>query len=487
MTLPDDLYDRPAPEGARLLARHRLVEAGEAASRLAEGADPEALHDFRVALRRLRSTMRSYRPLLEDTVGGKRRRQVRDVAASTSVARDTEVHIAWLHDVRTDVSSRERTGVDWLLGRLRAREQEAQGQLVGRTLKAFRKVAATLDVELSRWHQVHYLEEPGEVPNFSTFTAELVRRSVSELEARLAEVSDVSDEVAPHEARIAGKRLRYLIEPVIEVLDAGAPLLRRLKGLQDALGDLHDSQVFSRELVAASAEAGAQVARAESAAVLEGKGRTKGRRRRGAGDPRDGLLALAERVRERGLAAWRSVEEEWLSDRAAGFLDDVRSLAAYLEALGADTVEIERKYLLAALPDEVHGHPSAELWQGYVPGRRLVERVRRVRDSDGERFYRTVKGGRGVHRLEVEEETSREIFDALWALTEGRRVHKRRWFVAGTAHTWEVDAFDDLGLFLAEVELASEQEAVELPDWLAPLVVREVTLEPEYGNLALAR
>jgi CYTH domain-containing protein len=358
---------------------------------------------------------------------------------------------------------------------------------VGRTLKGFRKVAATLDVELSRWHQVHYLEEPGEVSNLATFSAELVRRAVSELEARLADVNDPADEVAPHQARIAGKRLRYLIEPIVDVLDAGSPLLRRLKGLQDTLGDLHDSQVFSRELVSASADAGAQVARAESAAVLGGKERSKGRRRRGASDPREGLLALAERVRDRGLAAWRAVEEEWFADRAAGFLDDVRALAAYLEALGADTVEIERKYLLAALPDEVHGHPSAELWQGYVPGRRLVERVRRVRDTDGERFYRTVKGGRGVHRLEVEEETSREIFDALWALTEGRRVHKRRWFVAGTAHTWEIDAFEDRELVLAEVELASAQEAVELPEWLSPLVVREVTLEPEYGNLALAQ
>ena len=201
-----------------------------------------------------------------------------------------------------------------------------------------------------------------------------------------------------------------------------------------------------------------------------------------------GIVPLYARDAMTANAAWRTIEAQWIGGRATEFADDVRTLADHLEAHGAEAVEIERKYLLSALPPDVEGHPSAELWQGYVPGRRLVERVRRVRDGDGERYYRTVKGGRGVHRLEVEEETSREIFDALWALTEGRGVHKRRWFVPGSAHTWEIDSFlDGRQLWLAEVELASEQEEAEPPPWLAPFVVREVTLEWEYGNLALAR
>ena len=491
MALPHDLYDRPAPAGARLLARHRLAEARAAARRLGDGGDggdAEALHDFRVALRRLRSTMRSHRALLADTVAGKRRRQLRDIADATGAARDAEVHLAWLRATRAKVTPRERAGVDWLVARLDARHDEESGRLRDETLRAFDKLALTLDAELARWHHVHHLDDPHEPPVLATVTAALVRDAVAELETCLGQVRTADDEEPAHDARIAGKRLRYLIEPVAEVLESGVALRERLKALQDALGDLHDAQVFSRELVEASAEAGAETGRAKAEAVPEAAGRTGTRRRTVQRDPRAGLLALAERVKDRGLKAWRTVETKWIGGRAAAFLDEVRTLADHLEALGAEAVEIERKYLLSGLPPAVEGNPSAELWQGYVPGRRLVERVRRVRDDDGERYYRTVKGGRGVHRLEVEEETSREIFDALWALTEGRRVHKRRWFVPGSAHTWEIDSFlDGRQLWLAEVELASAQEEAEPPAWLAPFVVREVTLESEYGNMALAK
>ena len=487
MALPPDLFDQPAPAGARIVARQRLAEARDAAARLRDPYDAEALHDFRVALRRLRSTMRSHRALLDDTVKRKRRRQLGELARATNVARDSEVHLAWLRATRQKVSARERAGVDWLATRLEERMSEESRALQEDTLHAFDKLADALDDELARWREVHHLDDRRTQPGFATHAATLVRKAVAELEGCLADVHTPDDEVPAHEARIAGKRLRYLVEPVVEVLDDGKALIGRLKALQDALGDLHDAHVFSRELVDASAEAAAESARAESSAVLEGAPPTT-TRRRATRDPRAGLLALAERVRDRGLAAWRTVEADWIEDRAAPFLDEVRTLAAHLEAHGAEAVEIERKYLLSSFPEEIESFPSAELWQGYVPGRRLVERVRRVKDEDGERFYRTVKGGRGVHRLEVEEETSREIFDVLWALTEGRRVHKRRYFVPGSAHTWEIDTFlDGRHLWLAEVELASEHETVEIPAWLEPYVVREVTEEREYGNLALAK
>jgi CYTH domain-containing protein len=54
-------------------------------------------------------------------------------------------------------------------------------------------------------------------------------------------------------------------------------------------------------------------------------------------------------------------------------------------------------------------------------------------------------------------------------------------------HVWEVDAFLDRDLVLAEVELESEDEEAPLPDWLAPWVEREVTGEAEYSNVNLAR
>ena len=53
---------------------------------------------------------------------------------------------------------------------------------------------------------------------------------------------------------------------------------------------------------------------------------------------------------------------------------------------------------------------------------------------------------------------------------------------------WAIDAFLDRdGVFFAEIELASPDEAVEIPDWLAPALVREVTEEAGFTNLDLAK
>jgi CYTH domain-containing protein len=97
-----------------------------------------------------------------------------------------------------------------------------------------------------------------------------------------------------------------------------------------------------------------------------------------------------------------------------------------------------------------------------------------------------VKLGRGVSRIEIEEPTTRDVFETLWPLTAGCRVHKRRHSVRDGKYLWEIDEFLDQELVLAEVELSHAEEVPELPDWLAPFVEREVTDDPAWTNLALA-
>src|SRR5690349_22451549 len=103
--------------------------------------------------------------------------------------------------------------------------------------------------------------------------------------------------------------------------------------------------------------------------------------------------------------------------------------------------EIERKYLLRALPSRVHEAKSAEVDQGYLPGTRINERIRRMRAPDGARFFRTIKMGSGIERFELEEETSEEFFAAVWPLTRGARIFKRRYFVPEGDVVWEIDEF----------------------------------------------
>ena len=114
--------------------------------------------------------------------------------------------------------------------------------------------------------------------------------------------------------------------------------------------------------------------------------------------------------------------------------------------------EIERKYLLRELPSRVARAPSLEIDQGYLPGERINERVRRTRGNDGVRYYRTFKTGSGIERVEIEEETSELFFTTVWPLTRGCRVRKRR-YLSRTTGRREVDVFDRDGLWLAEIEL----------------------------------
>jgi CHAD domain-containing protein len=81
---------------------------------------------------------------------------------------------------------------------------------------------------------------------------------VGELEARVAGVTQSTDADQLHATRIAAKRVRYLLEPLEPGLPDGAPLLERLKRLQDLFGTLTDAH----ELDVALQDEGAAVAAA---------------------------------------------------------------------------------------------------------------------------------------------------------------------------------------------------------------------------------
>jgi CYTH domain-containing protein len=152
-------------------------------------------------------------------------------------------------------------------------------------------------------------------------------------------------------------------------------------------------------------------------------------------------------------------------------------------------LEIERKYLLRALPDfpERAGRKTLTIDQGYVPGERVKERLRRVEEDGAERWYRSVKLGTGLSRLEFEDECSAEIFNTMWPLTDGRRLRKRRHVVPEGAFIWEIDEFLDRQLMLAEVEIPTADTAVSIPGWVAAVLDREVTGEVPFLNSTLAR
>ncbi|HEX3866977.1 MAG TPA: hypothetical protein VHV78_09500, partial [Gemmatimonadaceae bacterium] len=103
------------------------------------------------------------------------------------------------------------------------------------------------------------------------------------------------------------------------------------------------------------------------------------------------------------------------------------------------------------------------------------------------RYFRTVKIGRGVDRQEFEDEASERFFSAVWPLTEGHRVHKRRHCVSVGNDVWEIDEFLDRELVLAELELDTVDQHIDIPDFIRDQLVRDVSDEEAFTNFNLAR
>ena len=307
LTLDEAVLCMPAERGVRLVALSLLAKAAKACDgllrhehELREGDEKgdAALHEFRVAVRRLRSWFRTFEPQLRDAISKKQRRLLADVAESTGPSRDATVHLEWLHAERPSMGARQRLGEAWLRKRLEAQRTEGADAAI----KAAREFTALVD-SMERRLSVYSAPVVGRKrpQPFGVRLASRVTKGGKELQVSLAAIRTYADVQESHHARIAAKRLRYLIEPLEDVLVDAGPIIETLKSLQDSLGDLHDVHVFSGVVGVAQEVAEPPV--------------------------RPGLVRLARRLHERGTRAYAGIAREWLNEGGASLFEHVRGLA----------------------------------------------------------------------------------------------------------------------------------------------------------------
>lgn len=144
-------------------------------------------------------------------------------------------------------------------------------------------------------------------------------------------------------------------------------------------------------------------------------------------------------------------------------------------------MEIERKFLVKTLPDDLSRYPSRHITQVYVS----TDPVIRARKKD-EDYILTLKGKGFLQREEFELPLTKEQFKRLSAKAEGRAISKRRYCIPLGKYTVELDIFEPPfdPLILAEVEFDSVEEANAFvpPEWFG----EDVTHENEYTNSAIS-
>ncbi len=148
-------------------------------------------------------------------------------------------------------------------------------------------------------------------------------------------------------------------------------------------------------------------------------------------------------------------------------------------------IEIERKFLVKSEEFKAISFAKNEISQGYLNSN--PERTVRVRIK-GNQGYLTIKGKgneTGMSRLEWEMEIPVDEAKMLLNLCESGVISKMRYEVKFGNHVYEVDEFfgENEGLVLAEIELKSEDETFEKPDWLG----EEVTNNEKYYNSYLSK
>lgn len=469
---------RPAQEGARVVALHWLEQLCEARARwqppaalpsaiepgapvsvtdAAYGTDAEILHRARVALRRLRAVLREHESALDGAVDQRTLRALRALGQATNAVRDADVQRSWLDAEMERLPAVARDEALRLRAMLDRRATRSSAAVTRAFEKRLDPIVEGLLARLSTYMLLHRVGIPATPTPFARHLATRVERASVRLRRDLERVTSVNSREAMHRVRIRLKRQRAMLAPFAKSRPAlGAWYELATRG-QDLLGAVRDADLLAERALKAK------------------------------------LPALHLALGGIALAHYEAFTLDWCAR-----IDSVmKSLELAVVELRRDSapvtdagvpLEIERKYLLTRVPPVAAAVPPTLIEQGWLPGTALRERLRRSTNPDGTVVcWRNVKLGPAQARVEIDEGTSRELFDAMWPLTAAARVRKQRHEVRDAAYAWEIDVFLDRDLVLAEVELSGLDDRPVLPDWLAPYVERDVTGEPAYLNSVLAR
>jgi CHAD domain-containing protein len=270
-TIPEVVQRAIAVSVAKLLDNDAGVRLGD---------DPEAVHQARVATRRLRSHLRTFRTLLDPEWTAELRDELKWLGGELGAVRDADVMLDRLSHRVEELPETERKAAERMVEGLAAQREDARAELL-RAMRTPRYVELLdLLVDAARRPRLA-LRVAGEGASDADLLRELVRAPWRHLRRSVDALGDDPPDPALHEVRIRAKRVRYAAEAVEPLI--GKPARRfveRVTDLQDVLGEHQDAVVagqWLREAASSSGDldvafAGGMLAAIEHRAALESRG-----------------------------------------------------------------------------------------------------------------------------------------------------------------------------------------------------------------------
>jgi CHAD domain-containing protein len=203
------------------------------------GGDAEDVHQARVATRRLRSDLRTFRSVVDPAWDEPLRDELKWLGALLGAVRDTDVLLARLEAHVAALRPEDRAGGAHLLDGLRAQRASARDELL-----AAMRSTRYLDL-LERLLAASRAVPPADVGvDLELDLGDLVAKPWKKLRAAMEQLGDDPPDAALHAARIRAKRVRYAAEAVAPAVGKGAKrFASAVADLQDVLGEHQDAVV----------------------------------------------------------------------------------------------------------------------------------------------------------------------------------------------------------------------------------------------------
>lgn len=200
-----------------------------------KGTDPEGVHQLRVSLRKMRSALTVFRPVLKASYRKYWRRKLKSLARQLDNARDLDVFL--LTQFQPEQADTPLHSI--LISKKRIIDKQLSRQLKSGQFNQYRR-RLKRELKHPHWQKKHCRHHTMSLSALASQELNLLYQHVQQRQAL-----QLSDETALHQLRIACKALRYGCEFLKPVLDSHKQqkFVEKLKALQDQLGDIHDAAV----------------------------------------------------------------------------------------------------------------------------------------------------------------------------------------------------------------------------------------------------